>query len=297
MKSRIPYLNWRSSIEKITSSDMRIDDDLLLVEKKENSMPPDLRIFKTDVCFVLFHEKGTSKYRIGNIEYTIEAPCAVVVMPDQIFEPISTSPGSDYKSIIISRKFCDSLFSSYNETASLSGSILNNPILATKKDFFIFEMYYKMLKNIIKAWEIDPNNKLKAAAHLTLSLFYAYSYKKYEEDVTSAPAGRKKEIYNSFLQLLNTKHKEERSITYYANKLCVTPKYLSVVTREIAGKTALKCIEECVIREAKALLNSTDMTIQQISYELNFPSQASFGTYFKNSVGVSPAAYRKAVQK
>lgn len=294
MKSKIPYLNWRNDIEEITSPDMRIADDLLLIEKKEDSMPPDLKIFKTDVCFILFHEKGTSKFKINNKEYIIEAPCAVVVMPDQIYEPVWHSSDSDYKSIIESRKFCDSLFSSYNETVSLSESISNNPILATKDDFFVFEMYFKLLKDMICTQRIETRNKFKSAVHLTLSLFYAYAYAKHEA-VEIAPKSRKGEIYNAFLKLLEDKHKEQRSIAFYADKLCVTPKYLSVVTNEIAGKNALKCIEESVVREAKALLNSTDMTIQQISDELNFPSQASFGTYFKKSVGLSPMAYRKTV--
>ena len=57
--------------------------------------------------------------------------------------------------------------------------------------------------------------------------------------------------------------------------------------------SAKEWIDDYVVLEAKALLKSTNMTIQQISYELNFPSQSFFGKYFKRSVGLSPLEYRK----
>jgi AraC-like DNA-binding protein len=57
--------------------------------------------------------------------------------------------------------------------------------------------------------------------------------------------------------------------------------------------SAKKWIDDYVIWETKALLKSTNMTVQQISDELNFPSQSFFGKYFKRLVGLSPLEYRK----
>lgn len=72
----------------------------------------------------------------------------------------------------------------------------------------------------------------------------------------------------------------------------ITPGYLSSVVKNVTGKSAAEWIEEYVLMEAKALLASTDMTIQQICYQLNFPTQSFFGKYFKTHTGVSPKAYR-----
>lgn len=88
-------------------------------------------------------------------------------------------------------------------------------------------------------------------------------------------------------------YKTERSVNFYANKLFLTAKYLSKVVQENSGKTATNWIDDYVILEAKALLNSSKLTIQQISDELNFPSQSFFGKYFKRKVGMSPKEYRK----
>ncbi|KAA6344491.1 Arabinose operon regulatory protein [termite gut metagenome] len=68
---------------------------------------------------------------------------------------------------------------------------------------------------------------------------------------------------------------------FYANKLCITPKHLSKVIKESSDRSAIEWIDSYVMLEAKALLKSTNMTIQQISDELNFPSQTFFGKYFK----------------
>ena len=72
----------------------------------------------------------------------------------------------------------------------------------------------------------------------------------------------------------------------------MTNKYLSAILKQETGMTALEWIEHYVILYAKSCLNSTTMTIQEISDELDFPSQSVFGKYFKRVEGVSPKNYR-----
>ena len=79
---------------------------------------------------------------------------------------------------------------------------------------------------------------------------------------------------------------------FYADRLCITAKHLSQVVKNITGKTALAIIDEYVITEAKALLLSTTMSIQQISDKLNFPSQSVFGKYFKRCTSMTPKECR-----
>ena len=75
--------------------------------------------------------------------------------------------------------------------------------------------------------------------------------------------------------------------------MCHTPKHLSEVIKRVSQKSANSLIDGYVCLEARALLKSTDMTIQQISDELNFPSQSYFGKYFKRLTGISPKEYRE----
>lgn len=125
-----------------------------------------------------------------------------------------------------------------------------------------------------------------------LSMFYGYSHLKHEVNEVKSTNSRQEEIFTQFTELLERHHKKEREIAFYADKMCMTSKHLSQVIKDYTGKTALGLIEEYVISEAKSMLLSTTMSIQQISDELKFPSQSVFGKYFKRVAGISPSEYR-----
>lgn len=103
---------------------------------------------------------------------------------------------------------------------------------------------------------------------------------------------RAQQLFDQFMTMLHIHHDMERSIQFYADKMCLTPKYLSGIIKSYSGKTALDWINEYVVLEAKMMLRYTAMTVQQISNSLNFPTQSAFGKYFKQQVGISPKQYR-----
>lgn len=104
----------------------------------------------------------------------------------------------------------------------------------------------------------------------------------------------KNSVVAKFLELVQTHYREQRLIGFYASKLCITPKYLSKLVKEHTGRSAGEWIESHVILEARAMLQSSDMTIQQIATSLHFPNQSFFGKYFKRATGISPKQYRAA---
>lgn len=102
---------------------------------------------------------------------------------------------------------------------------------------------------------------------------------------------RNKTVFDSFMKELVADGGRNREISFYADKLCLTPKYLSRIVKSVSGRFAKEWIREYVILQAKIMLDSGMYTIQQVSDKLNFPNQSFFGTYFKTSVGISPKAY------
>lgn len=101
---------------------------------------------------------------------------------------------------------------------------------------------------------------------------------------------------NDFSKEVQLFYRKERKVLYYADRLHLSASYLSTVVKRISGKTAAEWIDDYVVLEAKALLKSTKLTIQQISDELNFPSQSFFGKYFKRITGLSPKEYREKIR-
>ena len=104
---------------------------------------------------------------------------------------------------------------------------------------------------------------------------------------------RKEEVINQFIKLILDNCKEQHEVSFYAQKLCMTPGSLSRIMTNASGKPPTKWISEALVGEAKILLRNLDMNIQQISDELCFGDQSSFGKFFKKHTGMTPIAYRK----
>ena len=96
-----------------------------------------------------------------------------------------------------------------------------------------------------------------------------------------------------FTELLLYNFKTHRHVQFYAEKLSVTPKYLSTLIKEVSGTSAAQWIDEYIIMEASILLKFSDKSIQQIADELHFPSQSFFSKYFKSQTGQTPSVYRE----
>ncbi len=102
---------------------------------------------------------------------------------------------------------------------------------------------------------------------------------------------RQDEIFENFINTVKLNYKESRAISFYADKLCLSPKYLSATVKKVSEKKPSYWIDKFVIKEIKMLLKSTNQTVQEISDKMNFSNQSFFGRYFKQHVGLSPRAW------
>lgn len=110
---------------------------------------------------------------------------------------------------------------------------------------------------------------------------------------TPAVRPRRSLYLREFIALAQKYHRSQRSVAFYAEKLFISPKYLSLVIKETTGRSASQWIDDMVILEAKNLLRFSGKNIQQVAYELNFTNQSAFGKYFKHLTGLSPSQYQK----
>ena len=293
MSRKISYIKWRSSIEDITPADHRIGDDILLIDNSHTmraELSSDNEPFRIDMTMAIIYEQGSADLKINMRDYHIEAPAVLLVLNDQIYQSAGHSEDLRSKVILMSRSFSDSLFANSGEILPLKSSIMKNPVMKIENEQNVFGQFFQLLQNI--AASPRQEFKIESARHLTLSMFYGYSHLKHEVNEVKSTNSRQEEIFTKFTELLERHHKKEREIAFYADKMCMTSKHLSQVIKDYTGKTALGIIEEYVISEAKSMLLSTTMSIQQISDELKFPSQSVFGKYFKRVAGISPSEYR-----
>ena len=112
--------------------------------------------------------------------------------------------------------------------------------------------------------------------------------------VKRQPCTRQDMIFRRFMTLLATDITTSREVKYYADKLCISPKYLTIVTRQMSSRSASDWITRSAILNAKAKLATTNLTVQQISDQLNFPNPSFFGQYFLRHTGMTPKEYRRS---
>lgn len=106
------------------------------------------------------------------------------------------------------------------------------------------------------------------------------------------PKSRKEELFMQFITTVKEHYLTDRCISFYADKLCVSPKYLSSVVHAVSGRHATEWITQFVILEAKTMLRSDGSSIKDVSNKLNFANQSFFAKYFKQHTGYTPKEYR-----
>lgn len=115
-----------------------------------------------------------------------------------------------------------------------------------------------------------------------------------DDAVMKRPRSRRMLYTYEFVRLVRKHFRLEHSVRFYADKMCISPKYLSLVVKETTGHSAAEIIDEHLLLEAKNLLRFSGKNIQQVAYELNFSNQSSFGKYFKHLTGMSPSEFQNS---
>lgn len=236
---------------------------------------------------------GYLKLEINLKTYEVNKGMAMVVTPNQIIQIQEIS--NDFKClfIAISQDLIEEITYKVENLTQFILIAKENGLLQLEKNEFEHLIHsYEFIKN---KFEYDSENKFheKVLEHQIISIFYE-CYGLFLKKIKSInkQSSRKETLFNDFIKLVIENHRKEHSTSFYANKLCVSGKYLSAVVEAVSSKSAKRWIDEYIILNSKVLLKSSDKTIQEIANELSFPDASFFGKYFKRIVKISPKEYR-----
>ncbi len=235
--------------------------------------------------------KGNARFRLNYREMGIEAGQILTVMPGQI---IRTEQQSD-------DFFCEMLFfpldfiANYPSPSDFDLILLLNeyPCINIPED--IMQSILKLHALIIKHYQ-KMENELEEEIIKTmlyaLLLMVVSVYRANGKVNIRLSRSRQEELTENFFKLLFEYYKQERNVAFYADKLCLTAKYLTTTIRKVTGRYILAWINEIVIIGVKTYLRNTNMTMLQISEEFNFSNPSFFSKYFKQYTGMTPMQYR-----
>jgi len=237
---------------------------------------------------------GYTRIGVNMQEYYMGPGSLAIAMPDQIIQSIEISDNYQGIVIAVSRRYTDEIFPKIKCLLPFFFYTKEYPCLNLEGDELNYIMeYYNMF------WERVNDSENKSTKDVIQALLCAMIYEVHNIYTVRIPRkiqkkNRKDVIYDQFMRMLSEHYRVERSVNYYAKALCLTPKHLSSVVKKISGKTAGEWIDSFVIFEAKSLLRSSQLNIQEIADELNFANQSFFGKYFKHYTGMSPKEFRRS---
>lgn len=282
--------------DKIVLASNFDEDDRLKDLSNDPDMGPFLTApypFKIQFSMVLLCLGGRMHVRVNLNEYELCKNALLIVTPGAIGQCLEVSPDCRIVLIAFSN---DYILSEDNSEGALivrkflaRQSLLQVPDAQARE---IHAMYRTIRSKLQRSDYRFKHDMLKGY----LQVLYGEICQQMAPLVEAQDArqgSRRKQIFDRFIEELRLHYTRERSVKFYADRLCLTPKYLSQVIHAVSGRHAGEWIRDYVILEAKALLKSGQYTIQQVSDMLNFANQSFFGVYFKKAVGFSPTAYKE----
>lgn len=234
--------------------------------------------------------RGNVKLRINFKEYILTPNSIFTILPNQIFESLEKSDDQFAECLFFSTDFVNTL--PLPKDFEVLNNMTESPCLKiSEEDMKELMEYHSFIINICRR-DMLNENVAKSLMYAFIALIASF-YEKVGTKTETKQKSRGSIIVEDFSRLLMEHHKTERKASFYADKLCITTPYLSRTLKEITGRSVNTWITEAVILEAKALLKSSDMSVIEISEELNFTNPSFFIRYFKQYAGITPLRYRE----
>lgn len=267
------------------------DDEIFKAGADKDEWLPPGKTMKVDVDTIIFCRKGTAIIEIDLIPYEIVANTQLIIIAGSIVHNISNSDDFRISYIIFKHEVYDeataqlepsfTFFLKEYPCVQLGEKRINkmNYLVEAMEDFYNEKtncFRVKIFKNNIQSFLLDVYDKTRTLFKIDKS-----------EEV-----GRKEELFIRFIHLIHNFCPKEREVGFYADKLHITSRYLSSITQNVADKSAKYIIDKHAIQRIKIMLKYSNMSIQDISYELNFPDQSFFARYFKKHTGMTPLEYK-----
>ncbi len=303
--SHIVNLSQLADLSGFSSEYSRLDNDYIFSHIDMEVGDDDLTSgpVKIDgMCWTLCFD-GTVDLNVNLESITLGRNMLLLSNPDSILE-IRNVAGErlDTYTLFISREFMHDINFDINILSSIprrSGMNRTLYMELTDDESSLFRNYFHLLHhNTLRNG--DDLFVRSIARCIIAALFYQVilvaRFHIGGEGLTTEPVTkrhRRSSYVDDFISLLHIHHRQQRAVSFYASKLFISPKYLSLVIKKATGKSAAELIDDFVILEAKNLLRYSGKNIQQVAYELNFPNQSSFGKYFKHLTGMSPSQYQR----
>lgn len=241
--------------------------------------------------FILILRRGSINLQVNYKKYTAQSPAVITLFQGVAWHLDSESP--DAKMDVLSVATDTLTDTHYLPNFHFLPRMILSPVaIINDAAMSALKQYAQAIRKLYKL----AGSPLRGP--VSKILFYALLAEitaNYEGTATGSHTKKEihqKEVASSFFKILRETHPAERGVLPYAEKLCVSPQYLSTVVKETTGFPPIKWINNAILYEAKEMLKLTDLPVQQIAEKLHFRSAAFFICFFKRTTKTTPLSYR-----
>lgn len=249
---------------------------------------------RADVIGLVVMYDGEARININTRSFVVGKNMALMLMPSSIYKVECSDNARGFVFAVSTSLLHFDMNISLGSVVPIGLQMYNNPCFTiTETDGRILGKYIDLVYSLLKYGKYDIN--VMRGQLSSLFFFMNSIMEKYvnERQLNSNSCdNRNSRLMSDFIKLLTENFRTEHRIAFYADKLCLTPKYFSSLIKQTSGKSASDWIDGIIISEAKLLLLYSDLSVQQIAYQLSFPTASFFGTYFKRHTGMTPGDFR-----
>lgn len=268
-----------------------VGNDLLILNVTGES-PLMGRALQPGFLILGYCENGRARLTINSDPSAMRAGDLLVGIGDHLYKVVEHSDDFSARIIIISRRYARDCIVGLHHLWRYLFFVYRDPILhlTVYERSWLQGIYAQLLRRVRYREHAYRAQAIAMLARIAFFDLCDLLRRRYGDSCTLP--SRAYAVFEAFVRLLSDNFRTERDVAWYADKLCITPKYLSEVSKSVSGNTARQWIINFVLLEAKVLLQETDLSVKEIAQRLGFPNQSFFGKYFKNSAGISPSAYK-----
>ena len=277
-----------------------IGDDFFITRLQEKPQYAYLQYpFRVDCYLAAYCVEGSVNCSVNLTDYHLTTGTLLLITPGNILrisQPDELDRNLRVTLICVSASYISNIGINPSKVLVEAVEVLRDPCIHLSDDEA--EMLHKYVNLALDITKTDSQFVKESIGGLVSSVFYQFAgflanSKRREDMEKPVRTTRQRQMLEQFMKLAINDHAREHLVGYYADKMCVTPKYLSKIVKETSGRSVPDWLSELLILDAKNMLRHTDMTIKEISARLNFPSQSFFFRFFKNHTGQTPTQYRE----
>lgn len=221
-------------------------------------------------------------------EYKVEAGSIIFICPGSIVDPMEMSEDFQVMGVGIPADLFH-LAHSGKLPELFNGQQKHGILKAHEQELQLIDHMVRLL------WEIANKQAGQYVMFNQIATITNYLNELFAQQQSQAsPHRQANDIFDRFIHLVNNHYAEQRQLAFYAEKMCITERYLGTVIRQTSGITAKEWIDKAVVTAAKVKLRHSNLQIAEITEALNFPNASFFCKYFKRLVGCTPQEYRKS---